>query len=176
MDRPSATLPWTIGLVVTVLLLGTAPAHAAGAALEIYPDPLQLVILILIFIALIFPVNRLVVQPLIRVLAERAERIEGARQRAAQISREAEESLARYQNRIDAESIEAEVGRRSMVAEAREEQAALTGEARQASESELERARTEIQAALQEARASLQREAELLAREAVSRILGRPLS
>jgi F-type H+-transporting ATPase subunit b len=172
MNRlPIRTLP-----IAAASLAWSAPARAAGGGLEIFPDPLQLFVLVVLFAGLVVPVNLLVLRPILRVLDERAERIEGARQRAAQVGRQADESLARYRAEIDRARAEGERERRRLLEEARGQQAQLSAAARAEAEAEIERARAEVQTALGGAREALHRDAERLARDAVARILGRPLA
>ena len=168
---PTVVLP-----IAAALVLSAAPAGAAAEGLSIFPDPLQLVILILSFAALVIPVNALLVRPLLGTLAERGRRIEGARQRAADLAKQADASLARHRSAIEAARAEGERERRAAIEAARSEQSRLTAEARAETEREIERGRGGIQAALGEAREALRRDAQVLARDAVARILGRPVS
>lgn len=157
------------------LLLVPGTASAAGG-LEIFPDPTQLLLLVAFFAVLVYPVNVFLVRPLLRVLEEREERIDGARDRAGRLAEQAEESLARYRADIDAAKADAEQQRRSLVEAARDEQTSLTRGARAEAEQQIEAARAEVGAALEQARDSLRGDAEVLARQVVERILGRPLA
>jgi F-type H+-transporting ATPase subunit b len=157
-------------------VLLAAPAHAAEGGIQIIPDPTLLALLVLAFALLIFPVNKLLVQPLLRVLDERRERIEGARERAGQVAQEAEAVLGRYQAALDQARRNAAAERQQQVQVARREEKATAGSAREAAEQQIERARTSIDAALDSARGALRRDAEALARDAAERILGRRLA
>ena len=162
-------------LVVPGLLIAPATASAAEG-LEIFPDFQQLAILIVLFAALVYPVNAWLVRPLLRVLEDREERIDGARDRAARVTERAEESLSRYRADIDTAKAEAEQQRRRLVEEARDEQTQLTRAARSEAEQRIEAARAEVGSALGQARTSLRGDAEVLARQAVERILGRAVA
>jgi F-type H+-transporting ATPase subunit b len=154
-------------------------ARAAGAAeggLVLMPDPWLLFGLIVFFALLIAPVDRLLFQPLLRVLDERAQRIEGTRARASRLVRQAEELLGRYERSIGETRDEAELQRKGALEAARAQGNARTGSARGEAEREIEAARGEIGAALVGARAALRAEARELANEAAARVLGRPLS
>jgi F-type H+-transporting ATPase subunit b len=175
MNRRRSSLPTAVLPIVAVLAL-CSPAAAAEGELSIFPDGVHLAILIVAFLGLVFPVNALLVRPLLRTLEERAQRIEGARDRAAELSRQADESLARHRSAIEAARGEAERERRAALEAARREQTRLTQQARAAAEQEIERARAGIRAILAEVRDQLRRDSELLARQAVARILGRPVS
>jgi F-type H+-transporting ATPase subunit b len=174
MDRFPSFL--TVGLVASAALLAAAPALASEGGLRIFPQLPALPILLALFVALIFPVNALLLRPLLRVLDERLQRIEGARERAENLSAQAEETLGRYRHAIEAARNEADEERKGVVEAARGAQSQLVSEARTEAEREQERARAEVEQASEQARASLRRDAELLAREAAQRILGRDLS
>jgi F-type H+-transporting ATPase subunit b len=151
--------------------------HAASAAegnLEVFPDWTGLLpLLVALFVVIIFPADRLLLRPLLRVLDERHERIEGARQRADALSGEADAVLARYETAVGEARHHAEAARRDALDRARREQTGLTSQARTDAEAEIARARDEVGRALAEARTALRAEAELLARDAASQVLGR---
>ena len=132
--------------------------------------------LIVLFVILIFPVNALIFNPIFAVLDARDEKIAGTRARAEKIAAEAEEVLARYERSVREVREEAERERKERLASARGESAEQSAAARAEAEREIERAREQIGAGLAEARASLRAQAELLAREAAARVLGRALS
>jgi F-type H+-transporting ATPase subunit b len=182
VDRahPNEAMHWTrrsrkILVLAVGLLMAPGTASAAGG-LEIFPDFEQLAILIVLFAALVYPVNAWLIRPLLRVLEEREDRIDGARVRAARVTEQAEESLARYRADIDAAKADGEQQRRRLVEEARAEQTQLTRAARKEAEQQLEAARDEVGSALEQARASLRADAEALARQAAERILGREVA
>ncbi len=163
------------GLLALGSLLLATPSAAAGGALEIFPD-VRFVYLLLLFVVMIFPVNKLLFAPLLRVLDERRERIEGARGRAEQIAKEADSVLAQYETAVRGATEEAEADRRSRVEAARREQVEATGSVRADAETRITAARDDVARMLEEARGELRGQAEELAREAASRVLGRPLS
>ncbi len=159
---------------LTIALLVALPAQAAGGSLEIFPD-IRVFYLIALFILLVFPVNKLLFHPIFQVLDERDARIEGARKKAGEISAQAEATLDRYRSAVRSAREEAESGRKLVLEEARREQAQLTGSVRSEAETEINRAREEVAGALDEARAQLREQAQGLAREAATRVLGRSL-
>jgi F-type H+-transporting ATPase subunit b len=175
MNRRSSFLFWAVGPIAVAL--APAPVAAAEGGLEIFPDPGQLIVLIVLFLLLILPVNVLLLRPLLKVLDERSERIDGARQRASELSERAEELLTRYRAALHEARAAAEGDdRRVLVERAREEQGTFTREARAEAERDIEQARGEVISALDDARTSLRQRAEELARDAVARILGRALA
>ena len=160
---------------IGIVLLSANPAGASSAGLEIFPDG-RVFVLVALFLLLIFPAQKLLIGPLLRVLEERSERIEGARRRAEVVADAAKEVLDRYEAAIHGARESAEQSRRSELDQARRGQTQVTMAARGDAERELERVRQEVASALADARAQLRREAEGLAREAAAQVLGRPLS
>ena len=172
-------------IVSAALLLAlAAPAHAAEGGLQIFPDialgasPLEsrFVQLLILFVLLIFPVNQLLLKPLLAVLDERAARIEGTRKRAGELGVQAEAALARYQAAVEQARKQAEELRKGTLEGARGDQARILSEARRGAEGEVSAARSGVADALTGARASLRGDTEALAREVAARVLGRALS
>jgi F-type H+-transporting ATPase subunit b len=174
MDRHSASSTAKTLPALAIGLLCALPAHAAAETLEIFPDE-RIFYLIVLFVLLVFPVNKLLFHPIFRVLDERDARIEGARKRADEVGAEAEATLGRYRSAVRSAREEAESGRKQALEEARREQAQLTGSVRSEAEAEINRAREEVAGALVDARSQLREQAEELAREAATRVLGRSL-
>lgn len=168
---PAARLALSLALALL-----PAAAHAAEGGLSIFPDPVQLVILLVLFTLLIIPANRLLFEPLLGVLDERDKQIEGARERAAGVATEADRVLGEYEVAVGEARRAAEGDRREVLDEARREQSRVTAEARGSAEEELGRARSVMAASLDEARSELRSHAEELARQAASQVLGRSLS
>lgn len=157
-------------------LLAATPALAAEGGLVLIPSLEMLGALIALFVILIFPVHTLVFRPIFAVFDARAEKIAGTRARAERIAADAEEVLTRYEGSLREAREEAERERKERLAAARSESAEQSAAARAEAEREIERARDQISAGLVEARSSLRPQAELLAREAAARVLGRELS
>jgi len=157
------------------MFLMVEPALASGGGIEIVPSPGRLLPLIVFFLLMIVPVNRLLLRPLLAVLDEREERIAGTRDRADALGREAETVLAGYQARIAEVRGESELERRGTLDEARGRHGERVRDERAAAEARIAQARREVGAALDEARRQLQADAEGLARQAAERMLGRSL-
>ena len=154
-----------------------APANALAAkGLVLTPDPQILVALLAFFVILIFPVNSMIVRPILKVLDERTARIEGQQVHADQLVAEAEEVMNRYRESVREAREGSESDRQHRIGEARSEQGAVTAEAKSEADAEIARAREEIAASLEEARASLQNASRDLAKIAAERILGRELA
>lgn len=163
-------------LIATGILLVASDALAAEGQLVLVPDPRLLIGLLLLFAFLIPPVQAALFTPLLRVLEERTERIDGTRRRASRLVEESAEILSRYETSIRAAREEADAERKEQLRAARSEGAQQTSQARSAAEAEIESARREVAAALVAARGSLRSQAEDLANQAAERVLGRPLS
>ncbi len=174
--RPCGSLRGRFAALLGVLLLAAPPAWASEGSLVLVPDPRILVLLLLLFMLLVPPVNALLLRPVFRVLDDREDRIAGTRQRADKVSADADEILARYEQAVRDVRDEAERDRKQRLLAARSETATQTAAARAAADQDSDRARREIAEALANARQSLRPHAELLAREAAARVIGRSLS
>ena len=166
----------TAAVASTAVLLTAGSAFAAGGGIEIMPTPAKLIPLIALFALMIVPVNRLIIQPMLKVLDERDERIAGARARAGEIGKRADEVLRAYQASVGGAREEAESERRARLDQARGVQAERIGRERGEAEQRLAEARREVNEALEQARTGLRSQAEDLARQATERMLGRSLS
>jgi F-type H+-transporting ATPase subunit b len=164
---------WALALLAGGL--AASPASAA-AGLEIFPQPIPLLGLIVLFTILILPANALLWQPLLRVLDQRRERIAGTKARAEKIATEAEGVLTTYESAVERARIAADAERAKVLEKARSDQSRLTTDARRGAEIEVAAARDAIGAALERARGDLRAAAKDLGREAAARVLGRPLS
>ena len=164
-------------LVILWLVFGLAgDAVAAEGGLVLTPDLELVVALVILFVLLVFPVDALLFRPIFAALDARREQIEGTRARAQELEAEAEASLRRYEASVKEVRAESDEARKAALSSAREASLAKTEGARHDAEGTLERARQEIAGELQGARATLRQQAEALAREAASSVLGRSLS
>jgi F-type H+-transporting ATPase subunit b len=166
------TIAVAAGTVAALLFAGTA--HAA-AELVLVPDAFISVILIVAFFALIPFVNNLIVVPVFRIIDERADKIEGARKRAAKLQVDADTVLSKYESAVREVREESERGRRAAIDAARAQQAEVTGEARSEAERDIDASRVQLESSLVAARASLRASAEELAKQAAERVLGRAI-
>lgn len=178
--RTTASIPMmsTIKrLIPAMTILAFAPSSAlAAGGLVLLPDYPMLVTLIILFTLLIMPMNKLIFQPVFRVLDERAAKISGARNRALQLESEADSTMNRYRDAIRGAREGAETARQSQLKETRSEQGALTSDAKAEATAEIARARGEIEASLNDARESLRASSQEIAKIAAEQILGRNLT
>jgi len=172
---------WTTGLaglgLVTFSVLHAVTARAASeGSLELIPDfTTTLPALLVAFVLLVFPVNLLIIKPILKALDDRDERIEGTRAKAARIATDGQAVLERYESALREARDEAELERRARLEQARTSMLETTSAARSAAEVELERARGELASTVDDARATLRGHADELAREAAASVLGRPI-
>ena len=177
MREPQIRVRAHVAVVWCLLGLALLPAPALAAkGLVLFPDPVHLVILIIVFALLVIPVNTLVFKPIFRVLDARVKRTEGARERASDLQRQSEEMLTRYRDSIRRLREESEQDRRAELDVVRGEQLQLAAEAREEASRVVERGRQSLDGWLAEAREGLGANAEQLARSAAARVLGRELS
>jgi len=177
--RPRRAPPLVPGLLVlgtaSMLLISASPAWASEN-LNLNPDLPVLGGLIVAFALLIVPANQLIFKPIFRALDERKSRIDGARNRARQIERDADQVLADYEARIREARLDADRTRKEQVNAAREEHSALTSAARSQAEDEIDRARQTMAVELAAAREATRAGVRDLAQAAAEQILGRRIS
>ena len=164
-----------VAWAVLIVLAPGAVAAEEGHGLVLVPELRRTLALIALFAILIVPVNALVLKPLLRVLDERDARIGGTRAKADRLEQEAAEILARYENAVREARDDGERARRALLTEVRSETQREIAGARSEAETRLDGARAEIAASLQSARGSLRGQAQDLARQAASQVLGRAL-
>ena len=158
-----------------LLLFAPAAASAEGHGLVLLPELSRIAPLIVLFALMIAPANALILKPLLRVLDERDSRIAGTRAKAERLEHDAAEILARYEQAVRETRDEGERARRSLLTEVRSEAQREIAAARGEAESRLGGARGEIAASLESARGALRGQAQDLARQAASQVLGRAL-
>ncbi len=164
-------------LVLTLLVAGDAMASEGSIVLLPTKESAPLLISLLVFfVLLIWPVNKLLLKPLLGVIDAREDRIAGTRARAEKLAADADKVLERYESSIRDAHEEAQRDRKQALTMARSESASHTSEARAGAEQEIEAARAQITSELTEVRSTLRTQAEQLATEAASTVLGRDLS
>lgn len=164
------TVPWLLAVCAVAL-----PTRALAADFNLNPDLRFVAGNLIVFLLLVYPVNKLLIGPFLRVLGERQERSEGAQQRVSSIGEEARGLSGEVDGRL-AEAREAAQARRAeILAAGREEESRLLGSAREDATGTIEAMRASVQEELGTARATLEDGAAALAREAAAQILGRSI-
>jgi F-type H+-transporting ATPase subunit b len=117
--------------------------------------------------------NKLVFQPILQVIDERATAVRGAKELAESASHKATAAAAEYDHKLN--TARAEVYRQmdDMRKSALDKRAELLASTRATVENELKTASARVQQESKEARAALDRDASTLAGAIVSRVLGR---
>jgi F-type H+-transporting ATPase subunit b len=165
--------PW---LLASGIALGLAsPAGAQAADLNLIPAAEVVVTNVALFLLLIYPVNRLLVQPLLGVLDERAARTAGALAQSEQLGDDARAARVDLEARQNEARARAQVKRSEILGQGEVEERAVLEAARGEANQNIESVRRSVEAELVEARSALQNDARALAREAATRILGRAL-
>ena len=166
---PRALLP------MLAVFLQVPAAQAAEGGLQLVPQWDLLGALLLFFLLLVFPVNALLFRPLLQTLDARADRIGGTRSRAEELDAQSHELRTRYESALREARDAAERTRRERVEAARGQSQSRSAEARAEAEQRIESARVELSTSLESARSQITQQAQELAQEAASRVLGRPL-
>jgi F-type H+-transporting ATPase subunit b len=163
----------TLALAALWLVLPATASAAEG--LNLFPRLELLVLNVVVFLLLIYPVNRLLLQPLVRVLQEREARTVGALERAESFVREANESRAQFEGRLRQARNRAAERRNRALAEGQAEMQRVLERAREDAAQELDGVRAGVASELETARETLRTDAGTLAVEAAGKILGRPV-
>ncbi len=165
--------PW---LTASTILVGLAsPVPARAAELNLIPDAVVVATNVALFLLLIYPVNRLLVQPLLRVLDDRAARTSGALAQSQQLGDDARAARSDLEASQNEARVRAQAKRSAILGEGEVEERAVLEGARDEATQSIESVRRSIQGELVAARHALQTDARALAREAATRILGRAL-
>lgn len=162
----------TPGIIVALL---AAPASAQAADLNLIPNMVVVATNIVLFLLLIYPVNKLLVSPFLRVLDERAERTSGALAQSERLRDEARGSQADLEARLAEARGRAAARRNEILAAGEAQERAELAVVREESERTVNEVRRSVQAELADARGTLQTDARALAREVATRILGRAI-
>ena len=87
--------------VISGSLATPGVANAAGS-LNLNPDPRILIANVIIFLAIIYPTNRFVLKPLLKVLRDRVAAVEGTAARASELRDQGAAQRAEIEQRLAA--------------------------------------------------------------------------
>jgi len=163
---------WLPALALAVALV---PASARAEGLNLAPDVGLVGANIVLFLLLIYPVNRLLVRPLLAVMDERERRTAGAEGEVDALRGEAADSHKRIEAAMLETRARAQSRRAAILAEGETDERGLLDAARADAMQAFEGVRAAVESELGSARAALETDARELAREAAERILGRAL-
>ncbi len=126
-----------------------------------------------LFLVVLAVLNRILIQPLLKVFEARYQKMHGLREDVEKLKQEAAADLEVYQGRMRAARDAAQQERDQLVATGREEERRLLAEMRAEIAKTLNEARDQVAVAELEAKKSLDPETEELARRLVGKVLGR---
>lgn len=124
---------------------------------------------------LVLVLNIFLYKPIRKVLAERRQVIEGARDKTASVDLEVQEKMALYEAKLRDAKTEAAARRAETLKQAQAEETSLLEKARNDASATLASIREKVSREATEARALLKQHAESLSTEITEKIMGRSL-
>ena len=136
---------------------------------------LSFVVQLINFGILVLVLNVFLYKPIRKVLAERRQLIDGAREKAASVDLEVQEKMAQYEARLREAKAEAGASRAESLKQAQQEETAVLEKARKESSESLASIRDKVAKEAADARELLKKQAEALSGDICEKILGRSL-
>lgn len=124
---------------------------------------------------LVLVLNIFLYKPIRKVLSDRRQVVDSAREKAASVDQEVQEKMARYEARLRDAKTEAAGRRGETLKQAQAEEAAVLEKARREASESLAAIRGKVAKEATEARALLKQQAEALSGDICEKILGRSL-
>ncbi|MDR3578901.1 MAG: ATP synthase F0 subunit B [Oryzomonas sp.] len=124
---------------------------------------------------LVLVLNIFLYKPIRKILADRRQVIDSAREKAASVDLEVQEKMARYEARLHEAKTEAAGRRAEALKEAQAEETALLEKARKEAAGSLDAIRSKVAKEAADARALLKQQADALSGDICEKILGRSL-
>lgn len=128
------------------------------------------------FMFLLFVLNRILYRPLQKIMAQRRERIDGSLSKASELERSIEEKMAIYQRQLDSAKKTATEERQLIRKAAAAEEAGILAQANEKASSELHKIKQQVADEAEKAGKALESEAQKLATEIATKVLGRELA
>jgi len=128
------------------------------------------------FIILLLILNKILYRPLLKIIAERSDKIAGLYAGAKDLEAGIDEKMQRYQQQLNDAKFQANEERNKLKQAASEEEVKLLTEARGKASSRLEKIKSQVAVEAGEASKILQTEAGALAEQITTKILGRELA
>ncbi len=128
------------------------------------------------FIILLIVLNKLLYRPLTKIIAQRREKVEGSYARAKDLEADIDEKMEHYQQQLSDAKILANEERNKLKKAASEEEAALLSEAHGKATTRLRAIKVQVAGEAEEASKTLKSEAESLAGQIATKVLGRKLA
>jgi F-type H+-transporting ATPase subunit b len=124
---------------------------------------------------LVLVLNIFLYKPIRKVLADRRQVIDGARDKAASVDQEVQEKMAQYETRLRDAKADAAVRRSEALKQAQAEETSVLEKARKEAAESLGSIRDRVAKEAADARVLLKQQAELLSTDISEKILGRSL-
>lgn len=128
------------------------------------------------FIILLLILNKILYRPLLKIIAERSDKIAGLYAGAKDLEAGIDEKMQRYQQQLNDAKFQANEERNKLKQAASEEEVKLLTEARGKASARLEKIKSQVAVEAGEASKILQTEAGALAEQITTKILGRELA
>ena len=128
------------------------------------------------FIILLIILNKLLYKPLMNIIAERREAVEGSHDRAKRLEADIEEKMQRYQQQLSDAKLAANDERNKLKKAATEEETKVLSEAQGKATTRLQAIKSQVGDEAATASKVLKSEAEFLAGQIATKILGRELA
>lgn len=128
------------------------------------------------FVILLIILNKMLYRPLLKVLAERREAIDGSHDRAKSLAADIEEKMQRYQAQLSEAKAIANDERNTLKKTAAEEEARILSAAHGKASDRLQAIKAQVAAEATDAGKTLKSEAAVLAGQIATKILGRELA
>jgi F-type H+-transporting ATPase subunit b len=137
---------------------------------------ITLLIQLSIVLILMFLLNKILFQPVLRILEERRERTEGRKKKAVEVDGQAEAIWADYQKRLQEARAQADRARAELLREGEGERQRIVEAASGEAEKTVTAVKARVRAEALEARKSLEEETGRLASFAAEKLLGRSIA
>ena len=128
------------------------------------------------FIILLIILNKILYQPLKKIIDERSDKITGLYAGAKDLEAGIDEKMQRYQQQLSDAKFQANEERNKLKKAAGEEEAQLLSEARGKASARLETIKSQVALEAEAASITLKKEAKTLAEQIATKILGRKLA
>lgn len=128
------------------------------------------------FIILMFILNKLLYRPLMNVIAERREAIDGSHARAKELEADIKDKMQRYQQQLNDAKLLANEARNQLKKVAAEKESAILSEAHGKATERLQVIKGQVATEAAAASKTLKKEAGALAGQIATKILGRELA
>lgn len=127
------------------------------------------------FVILIAVLNFVMFRPMRNILSQRKETITGSHDRASELEAQIDEKMARYEEKLQEAKLQGNQEKNQLRQAAAGEEAKILGEARDEATVRLQKVKDQVAGEADAAGKSLKAEAETLASDIATKILGRAL-